>query len=71
MLFEANLENVEKIMALVAAEREKALSEREWKHRLVGYGYSIKDTSEGKVVTTWPMGAEIGLLPSVNAEDAD
>jgi hypothetical protein len=25
---------------------------REWKHRLAGYGYTIKDTEHGRVVET-------------------
>ncbi len=37
---------------LVMRERQMAVSEREWKHRVRGYGYGIKDTSEGKVITS-------------------
>lgn len=36
----------------VLREREMAVSEREWLHRLKGYGYAIKDTSEGRFLTS-------------------
>jgi|TARA_B110000908_G_C10007268_1_gene336891 hypothetical protein len=43
------------VMQLVAHERAVALSAREWKHRLAGYGYSIRDTEDGKhVLETLP-----------------
>ncbi|MGR3545701.1 MAG: hypothetical protein ACU0DX_01120 [Roseovarius sp.] len=40
------------IRNLVMRERHLALSEREWKHRLRGYGYGIRDTAEGRFVTS-------------------
>ena len=40
------------ILNLVIRERDMAVSEREWKHRLRGYGYAIKDTAEGRMVTS-------------------
>ena len=39
------------------------LSEREWKHRLRGYGYAIKDTDEGRFVTSVIQGAALCSLP--------
>lgn len=41
-----------KIRDLVQRERELAISDREWKHRLRGYGYAILDTEEGQFVTS-------------------
>ncbi len=52
------------IIELLAGERAKALSYREWKHRIAGYGYGVKDTARGQVVTTWPSGQEICALPA-------
>lgn len=52
------------ILELLAGERAKALSYREWKHRIAGYGYGIKETSQGNMVTTWPSGQEICALPA-------
>lgn len=44
-------------------EREQSLSAREWKFRLAGYGYAIKDVDGAQVVTTLPQGIELGVLP--------
>lgn len=53
-----------KVIDLIREEREKALSLREWKHRIAGYGYSIKDTDAGQVVATLPHGVELCALPA-------
>lgn len=52
------------VIDLVLRERESALSSREWKHRLAGYGYAIKDTDHGQVVETLPHHVEVGVLPA-------
>ena len=52
------------IIELVAGERVKALSKREWKHRLAGYGYSIRETDAGDVLETLPHHVEICTLPA-------
>ena len=52
-----------KIVDLVLREREMALSSREWKHRLAGYGYAIKDTDHGQVVESLSNHTEIAVLP--------
>jgi hypothetical protein len=49
---------------LITRERSKALSTREWKFRLAGYGYAIKDVKGAQVVTKLPQGIELGVLPS-------
>ncbi len=38
----------DEVIQIVSRERVVALSTREWKHRLKGYGYSIRDTEDGK-----------------------
>ena len=53
----------EKVIDLVMRERTMALSAREWKHRLAGYGYAIRDTDYGQVVETLPHHVEIAVLP--------
>jgi hypothetical protein len=45
-------------------ERESSLSAREWKHRIAGYGYAIKDTDHGQVIETLPHHVEVGVLPA-------
>ncbi|WP_306114616.1 MULTISPECIES: hypothetical protein [unclassified Roseovarius] len=52
-----------KIRDLVQRERELAISEREWKHRLRGYGYAIQETDEGRIVTSLLRGARLCSLP--------
>lgn len=50
------------IRAFVLRERLLAVSEREWMHRLRGYGYAIRDTDEGRFVTSLRLGAAICRL---------
>lgn len=52
------------LLTLIKQEREKALSLREWKFRLAGYGYGIKDVHGTQVVTRLPHGTELGVLPA-------
>ncbi len=58
-----NREAKAKIRDLVMRERELAISDREWKHRLRGYGYAILDTDEGRFVTSILRGAPLCSLP--------
>ena len=52
------------VLDIVARERAMALSEREWKHRLAGYGYRIDETETGPVIASMVMGHEICALPA-------
>ncbi|KAE9632238.1 hypothetical protein FEE96_00195 [Parasedimentitalea maritima] len=52
------------VLALVRDEKAKALSAREWKFRLKGYGYAIKDVSGKQVLTSLTQGIELGVLPT-------
>ena len=52
------------ILDLIRDERQKALSAREWKFRLKGYGYAIKDVRGTQVLTSLPQGIELGILPT-------
>ncbi|WP_299026770.1 hypothetical protein [uncultured Sulfitobacter sp.] len=55
----------DEVMQMVARERAVALSAREWKHRLAGYGYSIRDTDDGKhVLETLPHRVALCELPA-------
>ncbi|SLN62171.1 hypothetical protein TRL7639_03471 [Falsiruegeria litorea R37] len=51
------------ILDLLRQERTKALSAREWKFRIAGFGYAIKDVRGSQVVTKLPQGTELGVLP--------
>jgi hypothetical protein len=55
------------IRDFVMQERGRAVSDREWKFRLRGYGYGIRDTSEGSVVTSLLGGREICRLGGFHA----
>lgn len=50
------------IRDLVMRERHLAVSEREWKHRLRGYGFAIRDTEEGRFVTSLRQDAPLCRL---------
>ena len=44
------------------AERAACLSDREWRFRLRGYGYDIRQTDRGRMLTTVTTGLELGAL---------
>lgn len=52
------------VLDLLQQERAKALSNREWRFRLAGFGYAIKDVRGAQVVTKLPQGTELGVLPA-------
>lgn len=52
------------VLDLLQRERDKSLSDREWKFRLAGYGYAIKDVKGARIVTKLPQGVELGVLPT-------
>ncbi|WP_415405057.1 hypothetical protein [Tateyamaria sp. SN3-11] len=52
------------VLDLISRERSKALSRREWKHRLAGYGYGIRETDAGDVVETLPHRVPVCTLPA-------
>ncbi|KIC36195.1 hypothetical protein [Leisingera sp. ANG-M7] len=51
------------VLELVRSEREKALSPREWKFRLRGYGYAVKTVGGAQILTRLTTGAALGKLP--------
>lgn len=51
------------VLALIRDEREKALSAREWKFRLRGYGYAVTDCEGRQMLTKLRTGDALGLLP--------
>lgn len=51
------------LQTLAMRERQLAVSDREWKHRLRGYGYGIKDTSEGRFLTSILHNTRLCSLP--------
>ena len=66
-MIETRSDSTREIVELVLRERRMAVSEREWQHRLRGYGYGIRDTAEGRFVTSLVRGSEICTLPAHHA----
>ena len=56
--------NADAIRDFVLHERTKAVSPREWKHRLAGYGYRLTETGQGYCVTSVLGGEELCRLPA-------
>lgn len=53
------------VVNFVREVRERSLSDREWKHYLAGYGYSVKNDDAGKTfVASLVKGDAICELPS-------
>lgn len=52
------------VVDLVLKEKASALSPREWKHRIAGYGYAIRETPGGQFVETLPHHKMVAALPS-------
>ncbi|WP_435140275.1 hypothetical protein [Pseudopelagicola sp. nBUS_19] len=51
------------ILDILKRERSQALSMREWKFRIAGYGYAITDVAGAQIVTKLPQGTKLGVLP--------
>lgn len=52
------------VLALVMRERRRAADATEWQNALRGYGYGLRQTGAGAIVTTLPHGVEICRLPA-------
>ncbi|WP_375281335.1 hypothetical protein [Pseudooctadecabacter sp.] len=53
---------VSEVRTFVMNERATCLSDREWKFRLRGYGYDVRHTDAGHVVSTLPHGVDVCTL---------
>lgn len=49
-------------LAFARAERKSCLSDREWRFRLKGYGYDIRQTDQGRMLTMVTSGLELGAI---------
>lgn len=56
-------ENLMEVEAFLLAEREKVLSEAEWRFRMRGYGYNLRRTEGGVEVSRLPKNEIVGVLP--------
>jgi len=65
MTMMTNTQAFDDVRDFVLRERQMCVSDREWKHRLRGYGYAIRDSREGRVVTSVVQGRDICTLGAV------
>lgn len=59
---ETGLAATAEALAFALNERRNCLSDREWRFRLQGYGYDIRQTERGRVLTQVTNGRELGAL---------
>lgn len=52
------------VLNIIIRERHLAVSDREWQHRLRGYGYGIRDTDDGRIVTSLLRNAPLCPVPA-------
>ena len=65
IIFKNDSVEATQLISLVTSEHSKALSPRELRHRLAGYGYGLEDTPEGIIVTKLPFGNALCMIPKV------
>ncbi|MBO9468140.1 hypothetical protein TRP8649_01977 [Pelagimonas phthalicica] len=55
-------ENMEEIQAFLLKERDKVLSDAEWRFRMRGYGYNLRRTDGGIEVARLPQNKVLGTF---------
>jgi len=55
-------DDMNEVFDFLKREREKVLSEAEWKFRMRGYGYRIKRVEDGLEVSKLPQMNVLGVL---------
>ena len=55
-------DDLAEIEAFLLSERQKVLSEAEWRFRMRGYGYNLRRTDRGIEVARLPKNELIGTL---------
>ncbi|MCT4555623.1 MAG: hypothetical protein N4A53_13120 [Pelagimonas sp.] len=55
-------EDMAEVEAFLLRERDKVLSETEWRFRMRGYGYNLRRTEDGVEVARLPRNELIGKL---------
>ncbi|GGD30580.1 hypothetical protein [Sinisalibacter lacisalsi] len=59
---QTGLSAVSEALAFALDERRTCLSDREWRFRLRGYGYDIRHTARGRMLTQVTSGRDLGLI---------
>ena len=71
MLFSSvDLSSPEDLRTFVLRERELSVSEREWRHRLRGYGYDLRLADDVVVITGLGRSEALCELPTTPAAEA-
>ena len=52
------------VLSFLTQERRKSVSVREWRFRMMGYGYSVRNVGGRQMVTKLPQGHFLGVLPA-------
>ena len=52
------------VLELLKHERTKSLTAREWKHRLAGYGFEIRDVDGAQILSSLTRGIDLGVVPA-------
>ncbi|WGW02292.1 hypothetical protein [Tropicibacter oceani] len=55
-------DDMHEIEAFLLSERQKVLSEAEWRFRMRGYGYNLRRTDHGVEVARLPQNTLIGTI---------
>lgn len=55
-------EDMREIEAFLLSERQKVLSEAEWRFRMRGYGYNLRRTDNGVEVARLPQNVLLGTI---------
>ncbi len=55
-------EDMAEIQSFLLKEREKVLSEAEWRFRMRGFGYNLRRTGDGVEVARLPRNEVLGTL---------
>ncbi|WP_370639426.1 hypothetical protein [Cognatishimia sp. F0-27] len=55
-------DDMAEIEAFLLSERQKVLSEAEWRFRMRGYGYNLRRTEDGVEVARLPQNTPLGTL---------
>lgn len=63
IVVKSDWQTMRQVRNFVEGERRKCLSDREWRHRLAGYGYAVREEADRLMLLTLPHRVEICDLP--------
>ncbi|SEQ16931.1 hypothetical protein [Thalassovita taeanensis] len=60
--YETSQDAAEQALSIVMHEKAMSLSDREWRHRVRGFGYALVDTAQGLIVASLRHNQELCRL---------